>query len=170
MHRYISIFKAEYFLRIKNTKPDIFWLLYSLQADSAIVALNCSGVLLGALPIRYDLGYYHIFRSAVAYVITSYLLCRVSPSKTAVRPPMPRSTSYWSTWPYITGEFRDVLMNEIMFHLQIQTSFIGRGFLCNQTWSLWKNFDLSMRPFLVAFVFSLFYVMQQNIKWRGEGT
>ncbi|KAG2612100.1 hypothetical protein PVAP13_4KG247500 [Panicum virgatum] len=41
-----------------------------VQADSAILALNCSGMVLGTLPVR------------------------VSPSKTAVRPRSPRVTSY----------------------------------------------------------------------------
>uniref|UniRef100_A0A0A9D9X1 RRM domain-containing protein n=1 Tax=Arundo donax TaxID=35708 RepID=A0A0A9D9X1_ARUDO len=41
-----------------------------VQADSAILALNCSGMVLGSLPVR------------------------VSPSKTPVRPRSPRVTSY----------------------------------------------------------------------------
>jgi len=41
-----------------------------VQADSAILALNCSGMVLGTLPVR------------------------VSPSKTPVRPRSPRVTSY----------------------------------------------------------------------------
>ncbi|WVZ79917.1 hypothetical protein U9M48_027440 [Paspalum notatum var. saurae] len=48
-----------------------------VQADSAILALNCSGMVLGTLPVRQE----HTF-------------CMVSPSKTPVRPRSPRVTSY----------------------------------------------------------------------------
>jgi hypothetical protein len=68
---------------------NIFFVSF-FQAESAIAALSCSGVVLGSLPIRLDLTDFPFISSAVklnvSSVIHSYVLvCRVSPSKTPVR-------------------------------------------------------------------------------------
>lgn len=90
------------------------WPFYTLfmQADSAILALSCSGMVLGALPVRQantpyacsKLVYCNQLRPDCAIDLTLFLalFCRVSPSKTPVRPRSPRVTSHWN--PALSSE------------------------------------------------------------------
>lgn len=71
-----------------------------LQAESAIAALSCSGVVLGSLPIRLDqqifLSFHLPYKLNVPSIIRSYVLvCRVSPSKTPVRARAVRTPMHW---------------------------------------------------------------------------
>lgn len=73
-----------------------------LQAESAIAALNCSGVVLGSLPIRSPPPTFHefllgfgLYERATASTNSS-ILFRVSPSKTPVRPRAPRPSMHWN--------------------------------------------------------------------------
>nr|GMC58169.1 polyadenylate-binding protein-interacting protein 11-like [Ipomoea batatas] len=62
-----EMIKLQIFVSDRSTTCVFVKIFVGLQAESAIAALNCSGVILGSLPIR------------------------VSPSKTPVRPRAPRS-------------------------------------------------------------------------------
>lgn len=66
-----------------------------MQAESAIMALNCSGMILGTQPIRYCFVQkvmperkFVVFWQMQMNVCCD--ICRVSPSKTPVRPRLPR--------------------------------------------------------------------------------
>lgn len=114
--RYICFFKIEYPLKIEAL---IVTLLNSeSQAEGAIMALNCSGMILGTLPVRHDLPSSHIlhFSLFVGYLDwkTEHIcicqcwwncgMSRVSPSKTPVKPRVNRVGSNWlcASW---TGLF-----------------------------------------------------------------
>jgi hypothetical protein len=66
------------------------------QAESAIVALNCSGMVLGSQPVRYhhctwsEFCFQRIWAKPVPTSLKCFKFFRVSPSKTPVRPRVTR--------------------------------------------------------------------------------
>lgn len=87
------------------------------QAETALQALNCSGMILGAQPIRYgqvislfsNIDLIHAF----VYLHWFVKICRVSPSKTPVRPRVTRPGSLKAPWKAKSPIGMDEISNNV---------------------------------------------------------